>query len=72
MITPKQYSTAKAFRVALEARLKQIADIEQIDPPPDNWKPVFDQIANECNVKIEIEKAFTTLEDFVESLKNKQ
>ena len=31
MITPKKYSTAKAFRVALEARLKQIANTEKID-----------------------------------------
>ena len=31
MSTPRKYSTAKAFRVALEARLKQIADSEQID-----------------------------------------
>ena len=31
MSTPKKYSTAKAFRIALEARLKQIADSEQID-----------------------------------------
>ncbi len=31
MSTPRKYSTAKAFRVALETRLKQIADSEQID-----------------------------------------
>lgn len=31
MTNVKKYSTAKAFRVALEARLKQIADDEQID-----------------------------------------
>ena len=31
MITPRKYSTAKAFRVALEARLKQIANSEHID-----------------------------------------
>jgi hypothetical protein len=31
MISPKKYSTAKAFRVALETRLKQIADKEHID-----------------------------------------
>ena len=31
MSTPRKYSTAKAFRVALEVRLKQIADREQID-----------------------------------------
>jgi len=31
MTTPKKYSTAKAFRVALEARLKNIANSEQVD-----------------------------------------
>jgi hypothetical protein len=31
MIIPNKYSTAKAFRAALEARLKQIANSEQID-----------------------------------------
>jgi hypothetical protein len=31
MISPQKYSTAKAFRVALEARLKQIANNEHID-----------------------------------------
>lgn len=31
MINPRNYSTAKAFRVALEYRLKQIADKEHID-----------------------------------------
>lgn len=31
MTVTKKYSTARAFRVALEARLKQIADNEKID-----------------------------------------
>ena len=42
----------------------------KIDPPPDNWKPVFDKMAKECNVNIEIEKAFIVLKNFIESLKN--
>ena len=43
---------------------------DKINPPPDDWNPVFDKMAEECNANINIEKAFIVLEDFIESLKN--
>lgn len=43
---------------------------EKINPPPVDWKPVFEKMAEECNMDISIEKAFTVLEDTIESLKD--
>ena len=43
---------------------------DKINPPPANWKLVFDKMAKECNANIDIEKAFIVLKDFIESLKD--
>lgn len=45
---------------------------DKIDPPPDNWKLVFEKMARESNVNIGIERAYIRLEEFMESLKDEQ
>ena len=43
---------------------------DKIDPPSDDWKPVFEKMAKESNVNIDIERAYILLQDFIMSLKD--
>jgi len=81
MTATKKYSSAKSFRVALEAKLKpervkESLDVvfsrrnthklpDKIDPPPNEWKPVFEKMARECNVNTDIERTFNSLVNFI-------
>ena len=42
---------------------------EKINPPPDDWRPVFNRLAEECSITASIEEAYTALENVVASLK---
>ncbi|MDY6905328.1 MAG: nucleotidyl transferase AbiEii/AbiGii toxin family protein [Thermodesulfobacteriota bacterium] len=42
---------------------------ETLNPPPDDWTPVFNKMAEECNINTNIEDAFTALKNAIENLK---
>lgn len=41
---------------------------DKIAPPPDVWNPVFEKLIKECNVNINIDRAFYDLVSFIENL----
>lgn len=43
---------------------------ETLNQPPDNWTPVFNKMAEECNITTSIEEAFTALENVIDGFKN--
>ena len=41
---------------------------EQLNPPPDQWQPVFKNLAKACGINDDIEKTFNLLNDFFTKL----
>lgn len=37
-------------------------------PPPESWLPVFERLASECNMPINMDTAYETLQSFIEDL----
>ncbi len=38
---------------------------QQLEPPPEEWRPVFDSLARECGLALSLSDGFATVRDFV-------
>jgi hypothetical protein len=40
----------------------------ELDPPPAEWEPVFDALAKECNLAMELQEGFELVREFMKTL----
>ncbi len=59
--------TAAAIRVTFMKRATHYAPPE-LDPPPVEWEPVFDALAKECNLAMELPEGFELVREFTKTL----
>jgi Nucleotidyl transferase AbiEii toxin, Type IV TA system len=59
--------TAAAVRATFMKRATHDVP-KQLDPPPAEWEPVFDALAKECNLAIQLPKGFELLREFTKTL----
>ncbi len=52
------------------ARRKTHKIPEDIAPPADSWKPVFEKLAHDCGLNMDIDRAFKALRTLYVNLKN--
>ena len=41
---------------------------KELDPPPVEWEPVFDALAKECNLAMELREGFELVREFTKTL----
>ena len=41
---------------------------KQLDPPPADWEPVFDALAKECNLAMQLPEGFELVREFTKTL----
>jgi len=41
---------------------------KELDPPPAEWEPVFDALAKECNLAIQLPEGFELVREFTKTL----
>ena len=59
--------TAAAVRATFMKRVTHDVP-KELDPPPAEWKPVFDALAKECNLKLELPEGFELVREFTKTL----
>lgn len=59
--------TAAAVRATFMKRATHDVP-KELDPPPAEWKPVFDALAKECNLKLELPEGFELVREFTKTL----
>ena len=63
----KEARTTKDIDLVIEGPKQTLPN--NINPPPANWRLIFEKMAGDCNVNIDIDEAFKFLEDFYKSFK---
>jgi hypothetical protein len=59
--------TAAAVRATFRKRATHKVPTE-LDPPPAEWEPVFDALAKECNLAMELREGFELVREFTKTL----
>jgi hypothetical protein len=65
----KQKKIKEALNVVF-VRRKTHSLPKYINPPPANWRSVYEKMVSDCNVDVDIDEAFKLLEDFLKTLEN--
>jgi predicted nucleotidyltransferase component of viral defense system len=60
-------TTAAAIRATFMKRATHDVP-KELDPPPAEWEPVFDALANECNLAMELREGFELVSEFTKTL----
>ena len=59
--------TAAAVRATFKKRATHDVP-KELDPPPGEWEPVFDALAKECNLAMELPEGFELVREFTKTL----
>jgi hypothetical protein len=59
--------TAAAIRATFKKRATHDVP-KELEPPPAEWEPVFDALAKECNLAMELREGFELVREFTKSL----
>jgi len=59
--------TAAAVRVTFMKRATHNVP-KELDPPPAEWEPVFDALAKECNLAMELREGLELVLEFMKTL----
>jgi hypothetical protein len=65
--TLDQGKTAAAIRATFKKRATHGAP-KELGPPPAEWEPVFDALAKECNLAMELPEGFELVREFTKTL----
>jgi predicted nucleotidyltransferase component of viral defense system len=65
--TLNKSKTAAAVRATFRKRETHNVPME-LDPPPAGWEPVFDALAKECNLAMELREGFELVREFTKTL----
>jgi hypothetical protein len=60
-------NTAAAVRATFMKRATHDVP-KQLDPPPAEWEPVFDALAKECNLAMQLPEGFELVREFTKTL----